>query len=356
MDKNQLYVKITRDSPCGVSPYRLFDASGAGITGANGYLDSLAVRGLSVKTMRIYAYDLLNFWRWLRASGLELKDIVRASLFEYIRWQREDGTPSPATINHRLIVVKCIYEYHFDRRIPVGAHPVEESVTYFTPRAGYKRIGWMHPVRRKGLSTKVKVPFKIVVPLTHQEVADMFGSFRTWRDITMCGLMLFCGLRSKEVVSLTLNDINIYEEQFRVHGKGNKERLMPLPKNLIESLDRYMKLERPKTADNHLFVVLKGPRRGKGLTPFGLYRIFRYHRKVSGIHNANPHRFRHTFGANMTRAGISVPALMKLMGHSHVQTTMRYVNLFAEDIRAEFDRAISKLRTQEIINESRTKF
>jgi integrase len=86
------------------------------------------------------------------------------------------------------------------------------------------------------------------------------------------------------------------------------------------------------------------------MTYFTLKRLFYYHRKISGVSHANPHRFRHTFGADMTRAGISVPALMRLMGHSHVQTTMRYVNLFAEDIRAEFNRAMAKLQSKEILN------
>ena len=208
----------------------------------------------------------------------------------------------------------------------------------------------MHPIRGRQLSTKVKVPSRIVVPLKQQEVSDFFGSLDTWRDIAITGFMLFCGLRCKEVIGLKLNDISIYEEQFRVLGKGNKERLVPLPKNLLETVNKYIKLERPKTESPYLFVVLKGPHRGNQLTSAGIRTIFRYHRKISGISHANPHRFRHTFGADMTRAGVSVPALMRLMGHSQVQTTMRYVNLFAEDIRDEFNRAMAKLQSKEILN------
>jgi len=342
---------LTRqNSAGGLSPYRLVDALDNEIKEVNDYLDTLAVRGLSEKTMRIYAYDLLNFWTWLTCAKAELKDITRASMLEYIRYQRQISSPAPATINHRLITVKCLYQHHFDRRIPVSADARGESAAYYSPRPGYKRLGWMHPIRGRQLSTKVKVPSRVVVPLKQQEVSDFFDSLNTWRDIVITGFMLFCGLRSKEVIGLRFDDISVYEEQFKVLGKGNKERLLPLPKNLLEAVNKYIRLERPKTETTYLFVVLKGPQRGQPMTYFTLKRLFYYHRKISGVSHANPHRFRHTFGADMTRAGISVPALMRLMGHSHVQTTMRYVNLFAEDIRAEFNRAMAKLQSKEILN------
>jgi site-specific recombinase XerD len=68
--------------------------------------------------------------------------------------------------------------------------------------------------------------------------------------------------------------------------------------------------------------------------------LFRHHRKSSQISQANPHRLRHTFGADMVRAGISLPALMQLMGHSHIRTTMLYVALSAEDVWREYARAV----------------
>ena len=62
------------------------------------------------------------------------------------------------------------------------------------------------------------------------------------------------------------------------------------------------------------------------MTPAGLRSLFRHHRQTTGVTLANPHRFRHTFASDMVRAGISLPALMQLMGHAHIQTTLVYVN------------------------------
>ena len=86
------------------------------------------------------------------------------------------------------------------------------------------------------------------------------------------------------------------------------------------------------------------------MRPSGLRSVFRHHRKRSSVARANPHRFRHTFAVDMLRSGMSVPALMRLMGHSHIEMTLRYVNLSAEDIRDEFLAALRR-RDQQHLDE-----
>ena len=364
MSQNQYCIRLTtnRKAVAGTSPYRLTDDSGneIKIKQVNDYLDSLAIRGLSERTMRIYAYDLLNFWRWRTQTRIDLKDITRAAMFQYIQYQRQEKSPAAITINHRVAIVQCLYQFHFERRIPASIHSIKEATADFdrynpTTLTGgrdnfYRRTGWVHPFRTKQSLVTVKVPRRIIVPLTDSEVFNFFNSLKSWRDIAIAGFMLFCGLRSREVINLKSDDIGITEGQFLIHGKSEKERIVPLPQDLIAVLEKYINLERPKTNSPHLFVVLKGPHRGNPLTYDAIRTVFRYHRKISGISNANPHRFRHTFGADMTRAGISLPALMKLLGHSSLQMSMRYVNLFAKDVKDEFNKAINNLRTREIIN------
>jgi site-specific recombinase XerD len=76
------------------------------------------------------------------------------------------------------------------------------------------------------------------------------------------------------------------------------------------------------------------------MTRAGLRRLFRYHRLISETPRANPHRLRHTFGTDMVRAGISLPALQHLMGHSQFRTTMMYIELAPQDVWREYARAI----------------
>jgi site-specific recombinase XerD len=143
-------------------------------------------------------------------------------------------------------------------------------------------------------------------------------------------------------LGLQLEDLRLAEGQLRVLGKGRKERLLPLPEELRTVLEKYLHLERPLTNSSALFVSLKGPSRGCPLSPAGLRSLFRHHRKTSEVPLANPHRFRHTFGADMVRAGISLPALQHLMGHSQIRTTMLYVQLAPEDVWHQYRIALEK--------------
>ena len=79
------------------------------------------------------------------------------------------------------------------------------------------------------------------------------------------------------------------------------------------------------------------------MTPAGLRSLFRYHRQTTGVQKANPHRFRHTFASDMVRAGVSLPALMRLMGHANIQTTLIYVQVTPLDVYQQYARAVAQL-------------
>src|ERR1035438_399469 len=107
--------------------------------------------------------------------------------------------------------------------------------------------------------------------------------------------------------------------------------MMPLPPETIRLLDGYLKTERPLTNAAQVFVSLKGKARGQPMTKDGLRSLFRHHRALTTIQKANPHRFRHTFGSDMIRAGVSLPALQRLMGHANIETTLLYIQISPQD-------------------------
>jgi integrase len=185
---------------------------------------------------------------------------------------------------------------------------------------------------------RVRTPKRTISPLPVDEVARFWSSFRTSRDLAIVGLMLLQGLRSQEVLDLILP-----EAQIRVRGKGNKTRFLPLAPEAAQLLDHYLRLERPATATNALFVSLKGAARGTRMTPAGLRSLFRHHRQTTGVKIANPHRFRHTFASDMVRAGVSLPALMQLMGHAQIQTTLIYMQVTPLEVYQQYARAVAQL-------------
>jgi integrase/recombinase XerD len=330
-------ITLIHSAACGgASPYRLIDEQGQEIPWANEFLDALRVRQLSLCSLRAYGYDLLHFARWQRQhSAPSLPDIDESTLLDYVRDQlNEEPKPTPQTINHRLIVLRSVYRFHSGHPLPAGARLLQRSFHTHTT-LGYGRS---HRLIASGL--RLKEPHRVVVPLSVKEVAAFWDSFRTSRDLALLALMLLNGLRSRETLALQLQDLQLDDAQIRVLGKGNKQRLLPLPTPTIQLLHSYLQLERPRTNSSALFVCLKGRQRGLPLTIAGLRSLFRHHRLRSNVLRANPHRFRHTFGADMVRAGISLPALQLLMGHSDVQTTMLYVQIAPQDVWREYARAV----------------
>jgi integrase len=189
---------------------------------------------------------------------------------------------------------------------------------------------------------RVKEEKRAIVPLSVDQVARFWAGFRNARDLAIVGLTLLEGLRSQEVMDLNRDDLLLPEGQIRVRGKGDKTRFLPLAPEAMQLLDHYLRLERPNIPTDALFVSLKGPARGARMTPAGLRSLFRYHRRTTGVKTANPHRFRHTFASDMLRAGVSLPALMRLMGHANIQTTLAYINITPLDVYQQYACAVAQ--------------
>lgn len=213
-------------------------------------------------------------------------------------------------MNHRLVVLHCLYRFHIGTEIPAGESHFQRTYTKRSP------LGDGRPRPAVALGLRLKQSRRVILPLSSEQVATFWRSFHDFRDLALVGLMLLDGLRSCEVLSVQLEDLHLADAQMRVLGKGNKSRILPLPAEIIEALQNYLRLERPLTNSPSLFVCLKGRKRGHSMTPAGLRSLFRKRRVDCQLPNANPHGLRHTFGAEMVRAGISLPALQHLMGHS----------------------------------------
>lgn len=331
------------EPPASVSPCRLVDADGREIEWANRFLDLQRVRGLQPLSLRYYAYTLLHFVRWWsRQPGVdvmrfEARQFTEATLLNYLRDQlNEHPQPSAPHINQRVTLLRRLFRFFFEQDMPHAPSVVQQQYWRRSP-LGYGR-------RRAAIAElHLKVPHRVIVPLSSQEVASFWASFRTARDLVIVALMLLNGLRSREVLDLRLQDLALEECQVRVRGKGQRWRCLPLPPETIRVLQCYLRTERPSTSIAQVFVCLKGPARGRALTPAGLRSLFRHHRSSSDVPRANAHRFRHTFASDMIRAGLSLPALMRLMGHAHIQTTLLYIQLTPQDVFAEYGRAVAKV-------------
>lgn len=325
--------------------YRLLDKHGHRVEEVDRFFASLEARGLSFATIRSYAYDLLVLYRWSEKYGKCIKEIDQSDLLEFLSSEQKRKA-HPRSINRRLLVCNLLFRFCTGHEIPT-APGICLPVSYYRGSLRDRRLG-LHRIKKKpSTMLMVKVPKTIVEPLSKQQVAAIFQTLRRYRDTSIVYLMLFCGLRSREVLSMRMGDVFFEERRIRVRGKGRKERMVPLPDVLAASLNDYLRLERPRISKNKtLFLVMQGKRRGMPMTPAGLRSLFRHRRlRNRTIKNANPHRFRHTFGTDMARSGMGLPILRELMGHADHETTLQYINLSMVDIRREYEQAVKQIET-----------
>lgn len=303
------------------------------------FLDRLDIRGLSRFTIEAYAYDLTLVHRWLAAAGLTLDHLTMDHVHQFLAWER--GRDShPKSMNRRLHTLRLYYTACMGRDLPGGLVQRGHLRGYHRDR----ELGIQRLVPARVSQLRVKVPRTVVEPLSVAQVRELIAQLRRYRDLCIAHLMLLCGLRSQEVLLLQIHDLDFEDRRVRVFGKGQKERLVPLPALLVRLVRKYLSLERPSECPTrYLFVILQGKRRGHAMTRDGLRRVFRTRRAHALLAEANPHRLRHTFGTDMARAGVRLPILQKMMGHAYPETTLQYVSMSMADVATEFHRAMKAL-------------
>jgi integrase/recombinase XerC len=330
----------------------------------NEFLGYLADRNFSPRTCRAYAYDLLAFARWLTGEQLGLAEVNVDVLLRFLTACREATLPgrpggnvysirdgrnqgyAPATINRRLAAISGLFAFR-EMRDPDARSPVDSGRAVRLRSRGERSGLLAHTAKPKSRSPlRVREPRRLPRGLSREESAALLGSFRSWRDRAIGGLMLLSGLRSAEVLSLRVADVDIARRWVRVFGKGGKERSVPIDTDVAGAIQTYLLAERPETDADALFVVAKGAHRGQPLTPAGLRTVFRYHRERCGVAAGHPHALRHSFGTALAEAGVDLSVIQALMGHDHVDSAAAYIHLAPTFLREEFDAARARLRAR----------
>ncbi|HUH71040.1 MAG TPA: site-specific integrase, partial [Mycobacterium sp.] len=230
----------------------------AGMDVVNDYLGYLADRGYSPRTARAYAFDLLAFARWLVGEGLAVDAVTTDVLLRFLAFCRSaptagrpggnvysirDGRNSgyaATTINRRLAAISGLFCYR-QMRDGSAANPVPHGGPARRATSSERSGLLAHlrkPKQRSGL--RVREPRRLPRGLDRKETTALVGSLRTERDRAIAGLMLFCGLRSAEVLGLGVRDVDIGRGWVRVIGKGDKERRVPLDPDVAGLIQTYL--------------------------------------------------------------------------------------------------------------------
>lgn len=281
----------------------------------------------------------------LRASGRSAKTVscYQERIGQFITYITESFYP----IDHSdAIQLPHVQSYH-DQLIDKGLS-VSTRRTYLATIQGF--LQWQD--RQNQTTDKHNWIDQIEIPkrprrlpptaLSIEEVRQLIQASTSLRNRAILTVMYACGLRRSEVVALNVGDLFINRQQLLVHGKGNKDRIVPISPPAIQVVINYLDTREVSTGtDDPMFVALP-PRKPTRLTSNYLNGLFRRMPNPTNrvIH---PHLLRHTYAVHLLRGGADVRHVQALLGHASPDTTNQYLGLVKDEIKRAYDLAMKKI-------------
>jgi site-specific recombinase XerD len=272
------------------------------------YRRALKRKNYSAHTVKSYVSILDQFIRWLTVP---LSDVTRKEIGAYIdHLLRKRRTPK--TITCHLQTIRLFFDYLLN----------EEGRSM------------VNPVTRISL----RLPKPLPRHLKDDQVRKLFGVVTDLRDRAMFMLMLRCGLRVQEVAELTVDALEYGRRQiFVFHGKGAKDRVVYMSEDARSALSAYLAKRSSKARG--LFLVQKGPMRGKPLSVRGIQKRIEYYARKNSL-NVSCHRLRHTMATQLLNADADLSTIQDLLGHSQITTTQRYCRVANLKVQRDYYKAM----------------
>jgi integrase/recombinase XerD len=246
------------------------------------------------------------------------------------------GGVSARTVRRRLSTVSGLFAFLVARG-EVAVNPV--------PRSLPTRRELSRPRQGVPLLRSARTLPRILSP---DQVDALISALRTHRDRAMVAAMVLGGLRRCEVLGLRMQDLRFGERRvFVAEGKGGHQRLIPVSGRFFSTVKDYLDVERPAdAATDHVFVVLKGPRRGQPLSASGIDEVLDGARRRAGLDKATCHQLRHTCLTRLREAGMALEAIQAQAGHSCIESTRIYLHLGDDWLAGQYRRAAEAIDAQ----------
>ena len=281
----------------------------------------LVGRSAAPRTRRAYLTDVAQLAQWAGAQGLSPDEVDHKRLRLFAGVLSERGA-SKSTVARKLASVRSFYR-----------HLVDQGEIEATPAdlvASPKRDQYLPRV------------------LKQEEVGALLDSIPAstpleLRDRAIFELAYASGLRAEELTSLDVGDLGFDAEELRVHGKGGKERVVPIGERAWRALDAYLTRGRPLLAresagasEQALFLSKTGRRLG---TPDLRRRLRAWTSRAGTPPGATPHTLRHSFATHLLEGGADLRTIQELLGHATISTTQTYTRVESRRLRKVYARA-----------------
>jgi integrase/recombinase XerD len=280
-------------------------------------------RGLARNTLDAYRTDLLQFGAFLAPRGRGATEVERGDVADFLA-DLATGRPangddqgrapaSPATISRKTACLRSFYR-HLRREELIAEDPT----------------GSLSPPAKSRKLPQVLSLGEVKALLEGAKGTDAIAL----RDRALLELMYGCGLRASEATGLDVGDVDLRRSFVRPHGKGSKERIVPLGREAASAVNRYLRSGRPELVGDRREAKLFVNFRGGPLTRQGLYKIIQRHAKAAGLDGRmSPHTLRHTFATHLLSGGCDLRSVQEMLGHADVATTQLYTHLSPDRIK-----------------------
>ncbi|MDY0089744.1 MAG: tyrosine-type recombinase/integrase [Flavobacteriaceae bacterium] len=277
-------------------------------TNFDAFTDYLALqKKYSYHTVLAYSDDLKEFMRFVEQEYEQ--DNIDCVHYSQIRsWivSLSENNLSNRTINRKISSLKAYYKFLL-RIKQISENPLQNH-------------------------NSLKVQKKIQIPFSESEMSDLLDNeildfgFENVRNKLIIEILYTTGVRRAELINLKISDIDFYTSTLKVLGKRNKERLIPLLPELLESAEVYMKLRNNiVTESNKEYFFLS--KKGVKLNNTFVYRLVNsYFSKVSVKSKKSPHVLRHSFATHLLNNGADINSVKELLGHSSLASTQVYTH------------------------------
>ena len=261
---------------------------------------------LAANSLAAYERDLKRFCLWL--SGRAVAKLSVADLSDYMGWLKEQKLAPPSIARH-IVTVKVFYRY-----LQLEGLAQDNPAELLGTQKMWERV--------PEVLTRGQVQALLTAPAAY----DPF--YR--RDRAMLELLYATGCRASEVSHLAMRDLHLSERYCRAHGKGSKERIVPLGDAAISAIESYLSEERGRLAQraggSPPWLLLS--RGGKRLRREAIWELVkRYARRCGMPDTISPHTLRHSFATHLLSGGIDLRQVQELLGHASIATTQIYTHV-----------------------------
>ena len=271
-------------------------------------------KGLARNSLESYGRDLGRLKEWADARGKEVESLTRADLRAWIADLSREGL-SPASVSRAVSAARGLFRFlMLDGHIK--KHPAEDLSTpqlnAYLPRF-----------------------------LSEEEMERLLSAPDTStdegvRDRAMLEVMYAAGLRVSELVGLKRTDVNLDAGLVACHGKGSKERRVPIGKSATHWLQQYanVRARSGKGTNPNLFLNSLGA----PLTRNFAWAMIKRYSAQAGLDHVSPHTLRHSFATHLLQRGADSRSVQALLGHSDISTTQIYTHITDLHLRSAYNR------------------